>query len=72
VPFETFTLRQRPDLEEQVHRLNGESWPTFLLHGDITHWESLLDQELADFFRQVQQEDAQRAQPQAKSLLDQR
>ena len=29
------------------------------------------DQELADFFRQVQQEDAQRAQ-QAKSLLDQR
>jgi rubrerythrin len=29
------------------------------------------DQELVDFFRQVQQEDAQRAQ-QAKSLLDQR
>ncbi len=29
------------------------------------------DQELADFFRQVQQQDAQRAQ-QAKSLLDQR
>jgi rubrerythrin len=29
------------------------------------------DQELADFFRQVQQEDANRAQ-QAKSLLDQR
>jgi hypothetical protein len=47
VPFETFTLRQRPDLEEQVHRLNGESWPTFLLHGDITHWESLFD-EFAD------------------------
>jgi rubrerythrin len=29
------------------------------------------DNELADFFRQVQQQDAQRAQ-QAKSLLDQR
>jgi rubrerythrin len=29
------------------------------------------DQELADFFRQVQQQDSQRAQ-QAKSLLDQR
>jgi len=29
------------------------------------------DQELADFFRQVQQQDAQQAQ-QAKSLLDQR
>jgi hypothetical protein len=43
VAFETFTLRQRPDLEEQVRRLNGESWPTFLLHGDVTHWESLFD-----------------------------
>jgi hypothetical protein len=44
VSFETPTLKQRPDLEEQVHRLNGESWPTFLLHGDITHWESLFDE----------------------------
>jgi hypothetical protein len=48
VAFEKFTLKQRPDLEEQVHRLNGESWPTFLLHGDITHWESLFD-EFADY-----------------------
>ncbi len=46
--FEAFTLRQRPDLEEQVHRLNGESWPTFLLHGDVTHWESLFD-DFADY-----------------------
>jgi hypothetical protein len=46
--FETFTLRQRPDLEEQVRRLNGESWPTYLLHGDVTHWESLFD-EFADY-----------------------
>ena len=42
--FEKFTLRQRPDLEDQVHRLNGESWPTFLLHGDVTHWRSLFDE----------------------------
>jgi hypothetical protein len=42
--FETLTLKERPDLAEQVHRLNGESWPTFLLHGDITHWESLFDE----------------------------
>ena len=42
--FETTTLEQRPDLEEQVHRLGGESWPTFLLHGDITHWGSLFDE----------------------------
>ncbi len=41
--FEKFTLRQRPDLEEQVHRLNGESWPTFLLHSDMTHWGSLFE-----------------------------
>jgi hypothetical protein len=46
--FETFTLRQRPDLEEQVHRLNGESWPTFLLHGDVIYWESLFD-DFADY-----------------------
>ena len=45
--FEKFTLRQRPDLEEQVHRLNAESWPTFLLHSDMTHWGSLFV-ELAD------------------------
>ena len=44
MPFETTTLRQRLDLEEQVHQLNGESWPTFLLHGDITHWSSLFDE----------------------------
>jgi hypothetical protein len=48
VAFETFTLRQRPDLEEQVYRLNGESWPTFLLHGDVTHWVLLFD-EFADY-----------------------
>ena len=46
--FETFTLRQRPDLEEQVRRLNGESWPTFVLHGDVTHWESLFG-DFADY-----------------------
>ena len=45
--FEKFTLRQRPDLEGQVHRLNGESWPTFLLHSDMSHWGSLFH-ELAE------------------------
>jgi hypothetical protein len=48
VAFETFTLRQRPDLEEQVYRLNGRSWPTFLLYGDVTHWVLLFD-EFADY-----------------------
>jgi hypothetical protein len=44
VASETFTLAQRPDLEDQTHLLNGESWPTFLLHGDVTHWERLFDE----------------------------
>jgi hypothetical protein len=46
--FEKVTLRERPDLEEQLHRLNHESWPTFLLHGDVSRWDRLFD-ELADF-----------------------
>jgi hypothetical protein len=42
--LETSTLRQRPDLENQVHRLNGESWPTFLLHADLPYWGSLFNE----------------------------
>ena len=42
--FEVFTLKERPDLAEQVHRLNGESWPTFLLHANLPHWGSLFDE----------------------------
>ena len=42
--LEMKTLAQRPDLEEPVHRLSGESWPTFLLLSDITHWGSLFDE----------------------------
>ena len=42
--FEIKTLAQRLDLREQVQRLGVESWPTFLLHGDITYWGSLFDE----------------------------
>ena len=48
VPFEKTSLRRRPDLEDQVHRLAGEGWPAFLLNGDITHWEKLFG-EFADY-----------------------
>jgi hypothetical protein len=48
VALETFTLRERPDLAQQAHRLNTEGWPTFLLHGDMTHWSSLFD-DFADY-----------------------
>ncbi len=37
VPFEKTSLKRRPDLEDQVHRLAEEGWPAFLLHGDMTH-----------------------------------
>jgi GNAT superfamily N-acetyltransferase len=47
VTFEIFTQVRPLSHEEQVHRLNGESWPTFLLHGDVTHWGALFD-EFAD------------------------
>ena len=41
--FEIAALKQRPDLEEQAERMNGEGWPTFLLHGDVAHWDALFD-----------------------------
>jgi GNAT superfamily N-acetyltransferase len=41
--FGIATLKQRPDLEEQAERMNGEGWPTFLLHGDVAHWGALFD-----------------------------
>jgi GNAT superfamily N-acetyltransferase len=43
VAFEAFTLEKRPDLIEEVERLSGGAWPTFLLHGDMTHWARLYD-----------------------------
>jgi hypothetical protein len=41
VPFAKTSLERRPDLGDQAHRLGGEGWPTYLMHGDITHWEEL-------------------------------
>ncbi len=41
--LESFTLEERPELEEQVGRLSQEGWPTFLLHTDVTHWDTLFD-----------------------------
>jgi hypothetical protein len=41
--FGIATLKQRPNLEEQAERMNGEGWPTFLLHGDVAHWDALFD-----------------------------
>ena len=42
--FETCTLEDRPELRDQVGQLAREGWPTFLLHSDITHWDTLFDE----------------------------
>jgi hypothetical protein len=38
VTLETLTLKEKPELEEQVGWLAREGWPNFFLHGDITRW----------------------------------
>lgn len=39
--YQTFTLAQKPLLEEQIDQLSQESWPEFLLHGNAHHWGAL-------------------------------
>jgi hypothetical protein len=45
MPFKTFTLRERPDLEDEWERLNEASWPRFLRQKDALgygeFWPSL-------------------------------
>ena len=41
--YQVFTLDQKPHLREQIDRLSAESWPEFLLHGDVRHWLRLFD-----------------------------
>jgi hypothetical protein len=39
--YEMITLKQGPDLEEQLNRLSEEAWPEFLRHANTHHWSSL-------------------------------
>jgi hypothetical protein len=39
--YKIITLKQRPDLAEQVDRLSEEAWPEFLRHANTHHWSSL-------------------------------
>jgi len=45
MPFKTFTLRERPDLEDEFERLSDVSWPRFLRQHDELgygqYWPSL-------------------------------
>jgi hypothetical protein len=34
MPFKIFTLRERPDLEDEFERLSDVSWPRFLRQHD--------------------------------------
>ncbi len=43
IKYRITTLDQNPSLKEQIDRLSELSWPEFLLHGDIRHWQSLFD-----------------------------
>jgi len=38
-----YTLAQKPELGDQIDRLSDESWPPFLLHGNIHHWHLLFE-----------------------------
>ncbi len=46
--FEIVTLKQRPDLEEQLVRLDQEAWPRFIEGAPWLYWDSLFDT-FADF-----------------------
>jgi hypothetical protein len=50
--FKTFTLRDRPKLEDEFERLSKEAWPAFMRGGDELgvgrHWPKLFD-EFADW-----------------------
>jgi hypothetical protein len=37
------TFAQRPELRRKIDQLNAQSWPEFLLHGNVHHWHFLFD-----------------------------
>jgi len=40
---EVLTLDRKPRLADAVRRLDAASWPEFLHHGDLRHWDALFD-----------------------------
>lgn len=43
MPYEVFTLRQRPDLRDKAQRAGANVWPEFMLHDPVAdrYWERL-------------------------------
>ena len=38
-----YTFVQKPELRDQIDQLSNESWPPFLLHGNVHHWHLLFE-----------------------------
>lgn len=41
--YSIYTFAQRPELRDQIDQLSDESWPPFLMHGNIHHWHLLFE-----------------------------
>ena len=41
--FKVVSLKERPDLSDQLGPLSREAWPEFLRHGNTEHWGHLFD-----------------------------
>jgi GNAT superfamily N-acetyltransferase len=41
--YSIHTLAQKPEMRDQIDQLSDESWPPFLLHGNIHHWHWLFE-----------------------------
>jgi len=41
--YTLYTLEQRPEFSPKVDQLSKQSWPKFLLHGNVSRWNLLFD-----------------------------
>lgn len=41
--YSIYTLAQKPEMRDQIDHLSDESWPPFLMHGNIYHWHLLFE-----------------------------
>lgn len=41
--FTFHSLKEKPHMRTEINRLSDASWPTFLLHGNISRWSLLFD-----------------------------
>jgi hypothetical protein len=41
--YPIYTFAQKPESRHQIDQLSAESWPPFLLHGNVHHWHLLFE-----------------------------